>query len=120
MYFRLGGGTLKGVSKPGSIVWSRIYVQDNTLHCDLGTGRVVDLPEVETQRRWNLTSKEWPIMHAVLDGVSRDQLMAKHQANHIHVVYADHADKAAEACRIKAAALNELGIKVNVCGEVEV
>ena len=118
MYFRLGGGTLKGVSRPGSIVWSRIYVQDNALHCDLGTGRVVELPEEETQRRWNLTSKEWPIMHAVLDGVSRDQLMAKHQANHIHVVYADNPDKAAEACRIKAAALNELGINVNVCGEI--
>ena len=118
MYFRLGGGTLKGVSRPGSIVWSRIYVQDNALHCDLGTGRVVALPEEETQRRWNLTSKEWPIMHAVLDGVNRDQLMAKHQANHIHVVYANDLDKAAEACRIKAAALHELGIQVNICGEV--
>lgn len=116
MYFRLGGGTLKGVSKPGTIVWSRIYVQDHALHCDLGTGRVVELPEEETQRRWNLTSKEWPIMHAVLDGVSRDQLMAKHQANHIHVVYADNA---AEACRIKAAALHELGINVNICGQLE-
>ena len=28
MYFRLGGGTLKGVSKPGEIVWSRVYVID--------------------------------------------------------------------------------------------
>ncbi len=27
MYFRLGGGTLKGVSKPGEIVWSRVYVE---------------------------------------------------------------------------------------------
>jgi len=26
MYFRLGGGTIKGVSKPGEIVWSRIYL----------------------------------------------------------------------------------------------
>ena len=26
MYFRLGGGTLKGISKPGEIVWSRIFV----------------------------------------------------------------------------------------------
>ena len=23
MYFRLGGGSLKGISKPGEIVWSR-------------------------------------------------------------------------------------------------
>ncbi|HLW21398.1 MAG TPA: hypothetical protein VKX33_13800 [Cyclobacteriaceae bacterium] len=118
MYFRLGGGTLKGVSKPGAIVWSRIYIKDNALYCDLGTGEAVQLPEEETQRRWALTSKEWPIMHAVLHGVSRDQLMAKHQANHIHVVYATDAEKAAEACRIKAAALTELGIQVNLCGEV--
>ena len=26
MYFRLGGGTVKGVSKPGWIVWSRVFV----------------------------------------------------------------------------------------------
>src|SRR5262245_3418909 len=25
MYFRLGGGTLKGISKPGEIVWSRVF-----------------------------------------------------------------------------------------------
>lgn len=118
MYFRLGGGTLKGISKPGPIVWSRIYVKDHALYCDIGTGEVVLLPEEETQRRWKLTSPEWPIMHAVLNGVSRDQLMAKHQANHIHVVYATDKDKAAQACRIKAAALQELGIKVNFCGEV--
>ena len=28
MYFRLGGGTIKGVSKPGEIVWSRVFVMD--------------------------------------------------------------------------------------------
>ena len=118
MYFRLGGGTLKGVSKPGAIVWSRVYVMDNALHCDLGTGKVVALPEEETQRRWKLTSPEWPIMHAVLNGVSRDQLMAKHQANHIHVVYASDPEIAAQACRIKAVALQELGINVNFCGDL--
>jgi len=25
MYFRLGGGTLKGVCKPGPVVWSRVF-----------------------------------------------------------------------------------------------
>nr|WP_255724012.1 hypothetical protein [Terrimonas ginsenosidimutans] len=104
---------MKGISKPGSIVWSRIYVENEKLHCDLGTGKVVELPEEETNRRWKGTTPEWPIMHALLDGVDRDQLMAKHQANHIHVVYADDALK---ACRIKAAALRELGIAVNFCG----
>ena len=27
MYFRLGGGTLKGVCKPGEIVWSRVFIE---------------------------------------------------------------------------------------------
>ncbi len=55
-------------------------------------------------------------MHAVTYGVSRDQLMAKHQANHIQVAYADDA-KSADACLLaKAAFANELGMKVNVCG----
>ncbi|WP_040540756.1 fucose isomerase [Pedobacter arcticus] len=119
MFFRLGGGTLRGVSKPGSIVWSRIYIQNNQLHCDLGVGKSVKLPEEETQRRWDLTSPQWPIMHATLDGVSRDQMMARHKANHIHVVYADDEAAAHRACRIKAAAIAELGIQVHFCGDVD-
>jgi hypothetical protein len=39
MYFRLGGGTLKGISKPGWIVWSRVFVMGGKLHCDLGVAR---------------------------------------------------------------------------------
>ena len=31
MYFRLGGGTIKGISKPGEIVWSRIFVDSGVL-----------------------------------------------------------------------------------------
>ena len=119
MYFRLGGGTLRGVSRPGCLVWSRIYVLDNKLHCDLGVGEVVALPTAETQRRWQETTPEWPIMHAVLCGVSRDQLMARHKANHIQVVYAPYAAKAHQACRIKAAALAELGVEVHFCGDVK-
>jgi len=119
MYFRLGGGTLKGVSKPGFIVWSRVYVMDGELHCDLGVGEVVALPQEETNRRWKETTPEWPIMHAILKGVSRDQMMARHKANHIQVVYANHETGAQEACRIKAAALDELGIKVHFCGDVD-
>lgn len=118
MYFRLGGGSLKGISKPGFIVWSRVYVMDNELHCDLGVGEVVALPEEETYRRWQSTTPEWPIMHAILKGVSRDQLMARHKANHIQVVYTNDEASAHKACRIKAAALAELGLKVHFCGDV--
>ena len=118
MYFRLGGGSLKGISKPGFIVWSRVYVCEGKLHCDLGVGEVVALPNAETQRRWNETTPEWPIMHAVLKGISRDQMMARHKANHIQVVYANYEASAHEACRIKAAALDELGIIVHFCGDI--
>ncbi len=118
MYFRLGGGTLKGISRPGFIVWSRVYVMDNELHCDLGVGEVVQLPEEETNRRWSATTPEWPIMHAILKGVTRDQMMARHKANHIQVVYANYEASAHEACRVKAAAMDELGIKVHFCGDV--
>ena len=91
MYFRLGGGTLKGVSKPGHIVWSRIFIMEGKLHCDLGVARVVELPRRETERRWRETTPQWPIMHAVLYGVSRDQMMAQHKSNHVQVVYSKDA-----------------------------
>ncbi len=118
MFFPKGGGTLKGVSKPGFIVWSRVFVIKNKLYADLGVGEVVKLPEEETNRRWNLTTPQWPIMHGVIKGVSRDQMMAKHKANHLQVVYANDEPSAHKACRIKAAALAELNIEVNFCGDV--
>lgn len=119
MYFRLGGGTLKGISKPGWIVWSRVFVAGGRLQCDLGVAEVVKLPEAETRRRWNETTPQWPIMHAVVKGVSRDQMMARHKANHIQVVYAPNATQAHRACRMKAAALAELGLDVHLCGDVK-
>lgn len=116
MYFPLGGGTLRGVSKPGEIVWSRVFVQGGRLHVDLGRAVVVELPEAETQRRWQATTPQWPIMHAVLRGVSRDQMMARHKANHIQVVYAPSADDADRGFRVKAAMFAELGLTVSACG----
>ena len=116
MYFRLGGSTIKGISRPGEIIWSRIYVADDRLNMDIGRGGVVELPLKETQRRWDSTTPQWPIMHAVTYGVSRDQLMAKHQANHVQVAYADDADAADRCLWAKAAMADALGIHVNVCG----
>jgi hypothetical protein len=118
MYFPLGGGTLSGCSKPGEIVWSRVYIEDGRLQVDLGRGHVVELPQAETQRRLDATTPEWPIMHAVLDGVGRDQLMAKHKANHVQVAYAPDADAADRAATAKAAMFDALGLTVNLCGEV--
>ena len=116
MYFRLGGGSLRGVAKPGEIVWSRIFVEDGRLRMDLGRARVAELPQAETERRWRETTPQWPIMHAVLYGVSRDQLMARHKANHIQVAYAHSAADADLAMAAKAALAAELGLEVALCG----
>jgi hypothetical protein len=116
MYFPLGGGTVKGVSKPGEIVWSRVYVDNGKLKADIGRAKVVELPAEESERRWRITTPQWPMMHAVLYGVSRDQFMAKHKANHIQVAYGPDAEGANLALAAKAAAFKALGLKVNICG----
>ena len=116
MYFRLGGGTIKGISKPGEVVWSRIFVEDGKLHADLGRAKAVELPQEETERRWQSTTPQWPMMHAVLSGVSRDQLMGRHKSNHINVVYAPDAQTANRGLAAKAAMFDELGIAVHLCG----
>jgi hypothetical protein len=118
MYFRLGGGGVKGVSKPGHVVWSRIFVAGSTLHADLGLARVVELPQEETERRWRVTTPQWPIMHAVLDGITRDQLMARHRSNHVQVAYAPEQAAANLALAAKAATFREMGLDVSICGNV--
>jgi len=118
MYFRLGGGTLKGISKPGWIVWSRVYVADGRLKYDTGLGEVVELPREEAEERWRLTTPQWPIMHAVLKGISRDQMMGRHQSNHIQVVYAPDKTAAERGLLAKATAMQELGLDVYICGDL--
>ena len=116
MYFRLGGGTLRGIAKPGEIVWSRVFLEGGKLKMDLGRAKVITLPQAETERRWSETTPQWPIMHAVTYGVSRDQMMARHKANHIQVAYANSAKEADLALYTKAALAAELGLVVSVCG----
>ncbi|MEV4619991.1 fucose isomerase [Asanoa sp. NPDC049573] len=119
MYFPLGGGTLSGISKPGHIVWSRVYIAGGALHVDIGRGHVAELPAEETRRRLDATTPQWPIMHAVLHGVGRDQLMARHKANHVQVAYAPDAGGADRALLAKAALFRELGLAVHLCGDVD-
>lgn len=116
MYFRKGGGTLKGVSKAGEIVWSRVFVDNGVLKADLGRAAARELPAEETERRWRTTTPQWPMMHAVTYGVSRDQMMARHKSNHIQVAYAPDAASANTALAAKAALFAELGLDVSVCG----
>jgi L-fucose isomerase-like protein len=116
MFMRLGGSTLGGVCKPGEIVWSRIYITEGRLNMDLGRASVVELPEAESRRRLDSTTPQWPIMHAVTYGISRDQMMAKHKSNHLQVVYADSAEAADATLHTKAAMAQALGMSVNLCG----
>jgi hypothetical protein len=116
MYFPNGGSTLRGVSRPGQIVWSRIFVENESLAMDIGRGEAVELPQTETERRWKSTTREWPMMHAVLHGVTRDQFMARHKANHIQVVYCEDAESADLTMQVKAAMADALGIRVAICG----
>ena len=119
MYFPRGGATIKGVSRPGEIVWSRVYVEGDALHMDIGRGGALRLPDEETARRWEATTPQWPMMHAVLYGITRDQFMAKHQANHIQVVYAPDAPTARRLLAVKAGMADALGIRVNLCGDLD-
>jgi hypothetical protein len=116
MYFPAGGGTLKGVSKPGEIVWSRIFIDGGKLKADIGRAKVIELPLEETERRWQITTPQWPIMHAVTYGVSRDQMMARHKSNHIQVAYAPDAGAANRALAVKAAMFRGMGLEVFICG----
>jgi len=116
MYFRLGGGTVRGIAHPGELVWSRIYMERGRLRMDLGRGKAVALPQEETDRRWRETTVQWPIMHAITYGVTRDQMMGRHKANHIQVAYADSAKSADLALYTKAALASKLGLEIYLCG----
>jgi hypothetical protein len=116
MFFPLGGGSLKGIGKPGEIVWSRVFVEGGALHADLGRGTVVTLPAAETERRWKQTTYQWPIVNAVFHGVSQNQFMARHRANHVNVAYAPTAEAADKAIAAKASMMADLGLTVHLCG----
>lgn len=118
MFFPAGGGGLKGYARPGSIVWSRVYIEDGAMKLDIGRGWAVELPEEESERRSRATTYEWPIMHAVLSGVSRDEMMGRHKANHIQVAYVDDDEVAARVVRMRASLAAELGMQVSLCGEI--
>lgn len=118
VFFPAGGSTINGVSRPGEVVVSRVFIADGALHADLFRASVVDLPAEETERRKRATNPEWPIAHVVLHGIGRDQFMARHKANHAQVVYAPDAETADRALVAKAAMLDRMGIRVHLAGDV--
>jgi hypothetical protein len=118
VFFPAGGSTINGVSKPGEVVISRVFIADGVLQADVFRGSVVELPAEETQRRKDATNPEWPIAHVVLHDVTRNQFMARHKANHAQLVYAPDAETADRALAAKAAMFDRMGIRVNLVGRV--
>ncbi|WP_308492125.1 fucose isomerase [Microbacterium terrisoli] len=118
VFFPAGGATINGVSTPGEVVLSRVYIADGALHADVFRGTVVELPAEESQRRKDATNPEWPVAHVVLHGQTRDQFMARHKANHAQLVYAPDAATADKALIAKAAMFDRLGITVHLVGDV--
>ncbi|WP_257265008.1 hypothetical protein [Endozoicomonas sp. ONNA2] len=87
MYFPLGGSSIGGQCKAGTFIWARAHYEGTEVHLHVGSGTAFELPQAEFQRRLDSTTREWPLMNCVLDGVGRDDLMAGHQSNHITVAY---------------------------------
>ena len=120
VFFPAGGSTINGVSKAGELVLSRVYIDNGTLRADIFRGSAVELPPEETRRRKEATNPEWPIAHVVLHGITRDQFMARHKANHAQIVYAPDTESADRALVAKAAMFERIGIQVDVAGDVRV
>lgn len=120
VFFPAGGATINGVSKPGELVVSRVFIAEGVLQADIFRASAVELPQEESRRRKEATNPEWPIAHVVLHGIGRDQFMARHKANHAQVVYAPDAETANRALIAKAAAFDAMGIRVNLVGDVAV
>lgn len=87
MYFPKGGSSIHGQGKAGRLLWARAHYEGTQVLMHIGTGRAVELPAAEFERRRRATTYEWPLLNCTLDGVGRDDLMAGHQSNHITVAY---------------------------------
>jgi hypothetical protein len=92
-------------------------VEGGALHADIGRATAIELPAEETARRLKSVTSQWPIMHTLLHGVTRDQFMARHRANHLNVAYAPTSQVADQTLAAKAAMMAELGIRVHLCGD---
>lgn len=82
--------------------------EDGKLKMDLGRAKAIELPEEETRRRLDETTPDWPIMHAVTYGLSRDQMMGRHKANHLNAAYAADSEQADLCLTAKAELAREL------------
>ena len=108
----------EGNQQAGRNCLEQAFVEQGRLKADLGRALAVELPREEVERRWNITTPQWPIMNVVLSGVTRDQMMARHKANHIQVAYAENAQQTDEALTAKCSCFHALRIDVFLCGTI--
>ncbi|WP_300001491.1 signal transduction protein [uncultured Cedecea sp.] len=116
MFFPFGGSTIAGQSKAGRLVWARAHYEGTDVIMHIGTGTAVELPEAEFERRRRGTNYEWPLLNCILDGVTRDDLMAGHQSNHVTLAYVDE-DKLEFVLQAFVAQALTQGIRVKVAGD---
>ncbi|WP_257285546.1 hypothetical protein [Endozoicomonas sp. SESOKO1] len=119
MYFPLGGSSIGGQCKAGTFVWARAHYEGTDVHMHIGTGTAFELPQEEFQRRLDNTTREWPLMNCVLDGVGRDDLMAGHQSNHISVAYVPEENLKEVVQAFIAQALTQ-NMRVHVAGNIDI
>ena len=116
MYFPKGGSSIHGQGKAGRLIWARAHYEGTQVFMHIGTGTALELPAAEFERRRKATTYEWPLLNCKLDGVSRDELMAGHQSNHITIAYVAE-DKLQDVLRAFVAQALTQGIQVSVTGE---
>jgi hypothetical protein len=119
LFYPKGGSAMSGLGREGEIIWSRIFVEHEQLHLDLGRGASVPLPKAEVQRRLEATNQQLPLLNAHFYGISRDQMLARQRSHHIQISYATSAHMADECLFAKAALARALGMKVQVCGALK-
>ena len=118
MYFPKGGSSIGGQCKAGKFLWARAHYEGTEVHMHIGTGTAFELPQEEFQRRLDSTTREWPLMNCVLDGVGRDDLMAGHQSNHISVAYVPEENLKEVLQAFVAQSLTQ-NMRVHVAGGIE-
>ena len=95
----------------------RIFVEARQLRWTSAAATSSRCPQAETERRWKRRPRRnGRSCTRCCYGVTRDQMMARHKANHVQVAYANSAKEADLAMCAKAALAAELGLEVSLCG----
>lgn len=114
--FPQGGGTLRGVGKTGELVWSRIFVEGNELHADLGRATAVEPSREQLQSLRHVLTPQWPLLVAEVHGATPVQFATRQRSHHLNVAYAPTAEVADHCLAVKAAMLSSLSFHVHLCG----